>query len=830
MANWKSTSDHEGIMIVAFHDIRFGLRLMRRSPGYTLLIIFVLAIGIGTNSTIYGIVDAILFRPLPYDSPERLVLIGETHQDFRGIGAVPYATFMDWKSQSQVFEKLTSSLLFEFTVTGGSHEPENVNGCWVASDYFATFGAKVSLGRHFLPENFRAGAERVVVVSDGLWRRRFGAASDVLGSALILNGVFYRVVGAMSRNVVDFSEQYANFRSGSSQKVELWTPLVPEYLPLPKEIILDRQAEFLDVIGRLKPGISLEKAQADMNTIAGRLAVQYPDTNRLRGALVVSLHDYLRRDSQSILFILWAAVGLVLAIACANAANLLLARAAGREKEIAIKSALGASKIRLLRQLLSESLLLAFLGGVAGVFLAYWGISVANIFKLSTEMSLPSLQMDFRVLGFTLLITVLTGIVFGLAPALKSFEVNLIESLKSTTTHLSSREHRHFLRQVLVVTEMALSLVLLIGAGLLINSLFRLAKVNPGFRPENVLTLLIDLPSSRYPREGQQINFFQQAIEKVSVLPGVQAASIVNLLPTAGSSSTDGFAVEGDMPLPREKPSAEIHMTSPRYLDVMEIPLLQGRFISEQDNETSPPVMVVNQTLARRFFGNQSPLGRRIQLGKTWRTVIGIVSDVKHRGIAAESSPEIYVPYQQYDWFSRMVLAVRTQTDPLAMVAAVTQAIRTVDKDLAFTRVRTMASILSGSTATNRLMMGLMSFFAVVAMLLAVMGIYGVVSYSVSRRTREIGIRMALGAHQRDVLRMVIGDGMVLTGIGMIIGLLGAFTLTRFMSGFLYNLSVTDPLTFVGVSLLLAGVAVLACYVPALRATRVNPIVALRHE
>jgi putative ABC transport system permease protein len=409
-------------------------------------------------------------------------------------------------------------------------------------------------------------------------------------------------------------------------------------------------------------------------------------------------------------------------------------------------------------------------------------------------------------------------------------KVNLVESLKSTATHLSSREHRHFLRRVLVVTEMALSLVLLIGAGLLINSLFRLAEVNPGFRPEDVLTLFIDLPSSRYPREGQQINFFQQAIERLSVLPGVQAASIVNLLPTAGSSSTDGFAVEGDMPLFQAKASAEIHMTSPQYLDVMGIPLLQGRFISERDNETSPPVMVVNQTLARRFFGNQSPLGTRIQLGKTWRTVIGIVSDVKHRGIAAENSPEIYVPYQQYQGFSRMVLAVRTQTDPPAMVAAVKQSIRTVDKDLAFTHVRTMASILSGSTATNRLMMGLMSFFAVVAMLLAVMGIYGVVSYSVSLRTREIGIRMALGAHQRDVLRMVIRDGMVLTVIGMIIGLLGAFALTRFMSSLLYNLSTTDPLTFAGVSLLLAGVAVLACYVPALRAARVDPIVALRHE
>ncbi len=802
-------------------DVRFGVRMLVKSPTFTIVAVIALALGIGANTAIFSVINTVLLRPLPYKDPERLVMVWEDdskHGYPRDTPAV--ANYMDWREQNQSFEAMAAMADQSFNLTGMG-EPERIDGQRVSANLFSLMGVEPQLGRGFSPEEDQPGAGRVVIISNGLWQRRFGGDRTIVGKTLDLNGESYQVVGVMPTQF-----QFPR------REVDLWVPIA--FTP---QQAANRGSHYLQVIARLKPGVAVQQAQADMSSIAARLQQQYPEQNTQLGAVVIPLHEQVTGDMRPALLVLLGAVGFVLLIACANVANLLLARAAARQKEIAVRVALGASRLRLIRQFLTESILLAVIGGVLGLLLSFWGINLLKSFIPDTIAQARTITIDAKVLGFTLLVSLLTGLIFGLAPATQASKFNLNETLKEGGRDSSAGSRGNRIRAMLVVAEVAVSLILLIGAGLLINSFLRLRNVDPGFRAENLLTMQVVLPKQKYSDQARRSAFYTELLRRVESLPGVKSAAVTTNLPLYRQGNSIGLSIEGRPDPIGQRPSVTTRVISQRYFSTMGIQLLQGREFGDQDRIDSPAVAVVSETMARRFWPGESPLGKRVTPStpdtaapEDWITVVGVVKDVHQFDLVADPKPQMYLSYVQAEFFEPRDLVVSTSVDPLSMTSAVRGAVWEIDKDQPVSNIRTMKEIVSESVARQRFSMLLLGIFAGLALVLAAVGIYGVMSYSVAQRTREIGLRMALGAQKWDVLRLVVGQGLKLVLIGIAIGLVAAFVLTRVMSSLLFGISATDPTTFIAISLVLISVAVLASFIPARRATKVDPMIALRYE
>ena len=814
-------------------DLRYGARTLMKSPGFAFVAVLTLALGIGANTAIFSVVNGVLLRELPYYEPERLVMVWADRPILQaqiGLADFPVAVadFVDWRNQNQVFEQMAALQAQRMGLTGGG-EPESVVGLRASASLFPLLGPRFAMGRAFLPEEDQAGADRVVVISHGLWRQRYNADPKLIGQKITLNNEAYTVIGVTApdfqfprRGEIPFG--VAPF--GDALKVDLYLPIA--FTPVNMN---DRRNNYLAVIARLKPSVSIQQASAEMNAIARRLTEQYPQTNTDKGVRLALLQQQAVGKARTALLVMLGAVGFVLLIACANVANLLLARAAGRQKEMAIRAALGASRWRVVRQLLTESLLLAISGGAAGLFLARWGVELLLAIAPDNMPRAYDIRLDTRVAGFTLFFSLLTGIVFGLLPALQASKINLGETLKEGGRSAAGLLRRR-LRGFLVVSEVALAFVLLIGAGLLIRSFARLTGVDPGFDPRGVLTMDILLPFAKY-KDGRSLAFFQQALERVRALPGVEVAAWVYPVPMSGGSGSVGFDIEG-RPSPTELTfNAGIRTISPDFFKTLRVPLIKGRLIAESDSANTPPVVVVNESLARNYFANEEPLGKRITLlGDTHACeIVGVVGDVKHSALDEEAKPEMYTPMTQARFFPIfMSLAVRADGDPMQMVAAVRGQVWAVDKDQPISNIQTMERLMAKSVAPRRFNLLLLGVFALVGLALACVGLYGVMSYTVTQRTQEIGVRMALGAQTGNVLRLVIGEGMKLALIGALLGLCGALALTRLLKTLLFEVSATDPLTFIVIAGLLTLVALLACWIPARRAASMDPLVSLRVE
>ncbi|HEU4833918.1 MAG TPA: ABC transporter permease [Pyrinomonadaceae bacterium] len=802
------------------HDLRYAARLQRKNPGFTIIAIIALALGIGANTAIFSVVNTVLLRPLPYKDPERLVMVWEDatrHGYPRDTPAA--ANFVDWRDQNQVFEGMAAIADTSFNLTG-SGDPERLEGRRVSTNLFPLLGVEPQIGRVFTAAEDQPGAQRVVLLSYALWQRRFGGDPGIVGRSLTLNGESHVVVGVMP----------ARFQFPSSDD-QAWVPMA-----FTQEEAGNRNRHYLEVLARLKPGVSLAQAQSEMSTIGARLQQQYPQSNAELGVAVQPLHEHLVGDIKPALLVLLGAVGLVLLIACANVANLLLARAAVRQKEIAVRVALGARRWRLIRQFLTESVLLSTLGGLVGLAIAYGGLVLLKAFIPENISQAREISIDLKVLGFTLLVSVATGLIFGLAPALQAIRFNQIDTLKEGGRDAATGGSGKRLRSLLVTAEVAISLVLLIGAGLLINSFLRLRNVDPGFRTDNLLTMKIVLPDPKYEEMERRSAFYTELINRVQSLAGVRSAAVTSNLPLYRQGNSISIGIEGQPdPPPGQERIVVTRMISPGYFDTMSIPLLRGRGLTEQDTETTPNVVVVSETMARRYWPNEDVIGKRIALGRIrtpedWFQVVGVVKDVRQFELNAEPKPQMYLTYRQVGFFDSRDLVVKTDVDPASMAATVRKAVWEIDKDQPVSNIQTMQEILADSIARQRFSMLLLAIFAAVALVLAGVGIYGVMSYSVAQRTHEIGIRMALGAQTGAVLKLAIGYGMKLVIAGIAIGLIAAFALTRVMATLLFGVTATDPATFTSISLLLVAVAVVASYVPARRATRVNPIIALRYE
>jgi putative ABC transport system permease protein len=800
-------------------DIRYGFRTLIKKPGFTAVAVMALVLGIGANTAIFSVVNAVLLRPLPYKDPDQIMMVFESRPQ-RGIAKtlVTLPEFLDWRSRNQAFQDMVAfDSLSQSRTDGGG--PQRVISFVASPNVFSMLGVEAALGRTFRPEEERFGDHHVIVLTDGYWKRQFGADPNVLNRALTLDGESYTIVGVLP----------PGFRFPlENVEADFWRPLSYR-----NENLEDLRGEHtLRIIARLKPGVSVEQAQAEMNLVTGAIAQQYPKSNTDHGATVISMHEQVVGKVRPALFVLLGAVGFVLLIACANVANLLLARATARQKEVAIRVAIGASRPRLIRQFLTESVLLALVGGMFGLLLALWGVDLLLANSPGDIPRLKDVGLDWRVLAFTVSATLLTGLVFGLAPALQASKTNLNEALKEGGRTSGGAAARQRVRSLFVVIQVALALVLLIGAGLLIRSFMRLRQVDPGFDPENVLTMNIAMPESKYPTSQQQTQFLGELLRRIKNVPGVEHASAVEPLPLSSSDLVLSFVIQGQPPAdPGAKTSANWRTVGPDYFHTMNIPLARGRYFTEQDDERSQKVIIINQSMAERYFPDKDPLGQQLTIGYNRATceIVGVVGDVRHLGLDTEAGAEMYTPFSQTPW-EAMSLVLRTSSEPASVVAAVRGQVESLDSEMPVSGVRTMETILSNSVASPRFNMMLLAIFAAVALVLAAVGIYGVISYSVTQRTHEIGIRMALGAKETDVLRMVVGQGMVLAMIGVAAGLAGAFAVTRLMSKLLYGVSTTDPATFALISLLLVAVAVVSSYIPARRATRVDPMVALRYE
>ena len=799
-----------------WQDLRYGLRMMAKKPGFTIVAVFTLALGIGANSAIFSVVNGVLLRPLAFEKPDRLIKIWETFLP-NGQGTASVPNLKDWREQNTVFEGIAAYQSSSFNLNRQDN-PERAQGAIVSSNFFDVVGAWPGIGRAFQNGEDEAGRNRVAILSHRLWQRNFGGDRGIVGREIPLNGENYTVIGVMPEE----------FRF-PSRLTDIWVPLV-----IPVDQVNNRSNHWLLTLARLKPGIGLAQAREQMVSIAKRLEQQYQDSQAGRSVFLIPLQEEIVRNIRPALLAMLFAVGFVLLIACANVANLLLARATSRRREIAMRTALGAGRLRLIRQLLTESLLLASMSGVLGLALARWGVGAlialaTNILPRANEVGL-----DWRVAAFTAGLSLLTGIFFGLIPAMQSSRVDLQSALKDGGGAGSGLQ-TNWLRGALVVTEVAATVVLLIGAGLLIKSFLRLYETNLGFKAENVLTMSLALPPARYPDTQSAAAFHQKLLDRVSSLPGARSVGVINYLPLQQWGFNGGISIEGQGPYePGREPAAEFRAISPNYFRTLSVPFINGRDFTEKDQANSDPVAIINQTLAQRYLPGQDPLGKRIQaIGNNWRTVVGVVGDVRQSGVTQSARAEIFVPISQAIWTGltqTMSLAARTDSEPTALVPAIRNAVREIDPSQPVFNVKTMQTVVDESVSDRRLNMTLLGIFAAVALTLAVIGIYSVMSYTVSQHTREIGIRMALGAQSMDVLKLVIGQGMSLTIVGIVIGVAGAFGLTRLMETLLYSVKPTDPLTFTLVSALLIAVALLACYIPARRATRVDPMIALRNE
>jgi putative ABC transport system permease protein len=801
-----------------WQDVRCGLRMLRKNAGFAMIAVLTLALGIGANTAIFSVIHAVLLRPLPYDHPDRITLVRESNpgKGFEQFSVSP-PNYMDWKNGVGVFEQMASMSRSQFSYTGGA-EPERLVGARVAASFFSVLGAQPELGRTFLPEDDVVGKASVVVLSHGLWTEHFGSDPQVIGKSLTLDGESYRVIGVM-RNGFQFP-----------RGVQLWLPSEFDERSLSPRA---RGAHYLTVIARLKPGASIDQAQAEMVSISKRLEQLYPGTNTGWTSRVVALNEATVGNIRPTLLVLFGAVGFLLLIACANVANLLLARATARQREIAIRFSLGASRLRIARQLLTESILLSGIACALGLLLAEWAIRALRSLPPSTLPRAESIGLDLPVLGFAAGVAVLTALLFGFAPALQITRGAPSETLKEGGRTASAG--RHGVRSALVVLETTLALVLLVGSGLLLKSFMRLQTVDPGFQSKNILTANISLPKSKYSTDAQTIQFFGQALERLQAVPDVKEAAVASGNPIEGSNLSFVFATKELQALaPADQPSAGYYVVSPNYFHTLAIPLLVGRYFTQGDSADSPRVAIVSQAVAQRFFHDRSPIGQTIKIGvgagdPPWREIVGVVGDVKDDGLGEAATMTVYEPYTQQAW-SSMSLFLRSDSDPSHLASILRSQVMSVDKDQPVAEIATGEQLMSEAVAQPQLRTLLLSLFAALALLLASLGIYGVMSNTVAQRTHEIGVRMALGAGQRSVLRLVLGNGMRLTLLGIVLGTVGAFALTRLMKGFLFHVTPTDPATFVSVALFLLLVALLASYIPARRATRVDPVVALRYE
>ncbi|MFP5264634.1 MAG: ABC transporter permease [Blastocatellia bacterium] len=809
-------------METLIQDVRYGVRTLLKNPGFSAIAVIALTLGIGANSAIFSVVNAVLLKPLPFADPDRLVLLWHSYPALKLDAPVSGKGFIDYKQQSDIFEEAGVATGWNVNLTE-SGEPERIQGRAVSAGFFPTLKVEAARGRLFSVEDDQPEHDRVVVLTDGLWKRRFGSDPSIVGKTLTLNGNSFTVIGVLPAGI-----QFDTLGQG----VEMYTPVA-----LTPQQMESRGNEWLLMLARLKPGVTLAQARAQMATIAGRIKEQEPEAYPADWSVTVqSLNERVVGDIRPHLLVLLGAVGFVLLIACANVANLLLARAASRQKEIAIRTALGASRGRLIRQLLTESVLLAVVGGGLGLLLALWGVDVLVTVNRNNIPRAGEISIDPGVVGFTLALSLLTGILFGLAPALQASKTGLNETLKEGGRGSTGGGRQRRVRGYLVVAEIALALVLLVGAGLMIKSFMRLLDVDPGFRTQNVLTMQLALPGTKY-REAHQVRaFYQQALEQIKALPGVESAAAISNLPLSGSISSGSFQIEGRPPIaPGEAtPHSDRRVVTQDYFQAMAIPLMRGRYFTDQDSADSKPVVIIDETMARIYWPDEDPIGKRLSWSSNngnpvWAEIVGLVGAVKHLGLDAAVRGQLYMPHNQRP-SSAMYMVIRTSARPEGVAGAVKSAIQIVDKDQPVYNIKTMEEYLSGSVAKSRLTLLLFGIFGAVALILAAVGLYGVMSYSVTQRTHEIGIRMALGAKQTDVLRLVVGDGMLLTAVGVGAGLAAALALTRLMSSLLYGVNATDSVTFVVISLVLTGVALVACYIPARRASKVDPMVALRYE
>jgi putative ABC transport system permease protein len=802
---------------ILWQDLRYGVRVLSKNPGFTTIAVLTLALGIGANTAIFSVVNAVLLRPLPYAESERLMWLWDT------IPQIPTAPtslpeFLDWKEQNRSFEHLAafqSGNMFLDTGDGTRDTPMGL----VTPETFALFRANPILGRVFTAEETLPGRSRVVVLGHAIWQNHFGADPNALGRKVELSGAAYTVIGVMP----------AGF--SFPNRAELWRPLPIDPAKL------DRGPHYLRVVGRLKPGVTQAEAQAEMSAIAGRLSPQHPEKNARHGVKLEPLRDVIVGDIGPALFILLGAVGFVLLIACANVANLLLARAGARQKEIAVRTALGASRPRLVRQLLTESVMLAVGGGAAGLLIAELGVRWLVSFGPNTIPRAQEISVDPRMAGFTLLISVATGALFGLAPALQASRPIFADALKESG-RASAGVQRNRLRSALVISGVALSLVLLIGAGLMIRSFAKLNQVNPGFNPARALTIGVTLLRSKYPDEERVASSYAQLLERAAATPGVASVGAISELPIGGSNTSDNFTIEGRPPVAKEaQPITEYRVVTPRYFEAMGIPLLAGRDFAETDTKRAPNVALINEIFAQRHFPGENPLGQRIKLQGQERDpllIVGVVGNVRSFSLAEPPTPEAYVPFLQdplsQTYQRSMTIVARTNADTGAVAGPLRAALTAQDKSLPIYALKPMTEYLRDSLSRQRFNLILLSVFGVGALALAAVGVYGVISCGVAQRTHEIGIRLALGAGRRDVLRLILTQGLKLVLLGVVIGLGAAFALSRWMETLLFGVRPTDPQTFAGIALLLIFIAMLACWIPARRATKVDPITALRRE
>jgi putative ABC transport system permease protein len=792
-------------------DIRYGLRSLLKRPAFTAIAIVTIALGIGVNTAIFSVINAVLLRPLPYNDPARLI-------SFRSNQSAP--DLANVEAQSKTFSRLGGIVMQPLAYTGQS-EPIQFQIGQVTGGFFETLGVRPARGRFINSEDDRNGAPFVVVLSHDLWVKHFNRDEQILGKAIPLSGNMYTIIGVMPAGFVTPREN-----------TEAW---VPVHVSNPVAANF-RGVHFLRTYGRLAPGVTIEQARAEMQVVDQNLAAQYPAENKNRSTVLFALHERIVGETRRSLLILFAAVSFVLLIACANFANLLLARAAERQREFVIRGALGAGRWRLMRQLLTESLLLSLAGGAAAVVLAFWATSLLVSFKPENLPRVTEIGVDGRVLGFTLGISVLTGLIFGLVPAWTASRGHAGDALKEGGRSSTAGSARQRLRSAFVVVELAVALVLLVGAGLLVKTFWKLRSVEPGFNPENLVTMRVELPETRYEDVASQTRFRKQVLAGMNSLPGVQAA-MISELPLSGDSLNHDFIVENRPPVaPGDEPSVETRSVLGDYFKVMQIPLQRGRDFAAPDfDEKAPLVGIANETLVRQYFPNEDPLGKRVRWARNpqvqWITIVGVVGDVKHFGLDLPEEPALYTPYTQINpWKRWMSFAARTQGNPSGTARDLKQEIWKVDSQLPVTRVETMSEVAASSFAARRFNMSLLSVFAGLALVLAAVGIYGVMSNAVTQRTQEIGIRLALGARTIDVLKLIIRDGLMLVSIGIALGLAGAYALTRLMTTLLFGVTPTDGLTIGVVSAVLIGIALLACFIPARRATKVDPLVALRYE